>query len=370
MILVLATDAFSTGGIQRYIRYQIKALRSIDRLGGIIVFSLNPKKEIDSFEDFFQVDYEGKGSGFFSKIIFSLKAVVVAKRKKINFVFCDHVSLTPLAMLIQKLTGAPYSIHVHGLEIWSDMRQREIKGLKNAKAIIGGCQFILKYIRNNFNINEDRLFVLHDCVDMKKFSPKSVPPEVYDRYNIPKNKKIISVIGRLAYDKGQETMIRFLKFLPGEIILLLVGGGPRMDEWKNLAKIEGIDKRVIFTGRVSEENLIYMYNLSDIIIDLSKFEKNEGSGLPLVLIEASSCEKPTIVSNECGAVEAVKDGFNGFVVPPRDREVIVNKIKYLFSNPTSLKQMGKNGREFVKENFSFEVFCKKQEMILKKISIL
>jgi len=367
MILVLATDVFSTGGIQRYTRYQIKALRSIDWLGKIVVFSLWPKRPGDLFEEKFEVDYEGKGAKFFSKIIFSLKAIAVAIKEKPDLVMCNHVSFTPLARLIQKLTGIPYSVNVYGLEIWSGIRKREIKGLKKAKAIIGDCQFILQYIKDNFNINEEKLFLLYDCVDMEKFSPKPVPAEIYDKYGIPSDKKIISVIGRLVYDKGQQTMIHLLKFLPQEMILLIVGAGPRLEEWKNLSLTEGVSERTIFTGRVPEEDLIYIYNLSNLVIYLSEFRKNEGGGLPLVLIEASACEKPIIASNEDGAAEAVKDGFNGFLVPPRNVEIIVDKIKYLFSRPSLLEKMGKNSRHYIKENFSYEVFRKKQWDILKNI---
>lgn len=370
MILVLATDVFSTGGIQRYIRYQINALRSIDWLGKIVVFSLWPKNQSDLFEEYFEVDYKGKGANFFSKIIFSLKAVKTALKEKPDLILCNHIGLTFLARLIKKLTGVPYLVNVYGLEVWSGLNKSGIKGLREAKAIIGDCKFTLEYVKNNFDINDDKMFLLYDCVDIDKFLAKSVPSEIYDKYGIPKNKKIISVVGRLVYDKGQKTLIGFLKFLPEEIILLIVGGGPRLEEWKNLAVVEGVSDRVIFTGRVSEDNFIYMYNISDLVIYLSEFKKNEGGGLPLVLIEALACEKPIIASDEDGAYEAVKDGFNGFVVPARDKEVIVSKIKYLFSNPSLLKQMGKSGRQYVKENFSFEIFRKKQEIILKKISIL
>jgi len=367
MILYLATDVFSTGGVQRYARYQISALRSIDWLGKIVVFSLWPKRPGDLFEENFKVDYEGKGAKFFSKIVFSLEVILSAVKEKPDLIWLNHVSFTPLAMLIQKLTGAPYSVNVYGLEIWSGMRGRELRGLKKAKAILGDSKFILKYIKDNFNISEEKMFLLYDCVDMKKFSLQAVPQEIYDKYGIDKNKKIISVVGRLVYDKGQATMIRFLKFLPEEIILLIVGAGPRIEEWKNLAKSEGVEKRVIFTGRAPEDDLIYLYNVPDLTMHLSEFKKNEGGALPLVLIEAGACEKPIMASNEDGACEAVKDGFNGFVVPARDKEVIVSKIKNLFSNPSLLKQMGKNGRQYVKENFSYEIFKRNQEAILKRI---
>lgn len=365
-ILFLATDIFSIGGIQRYSNYQIRALKSIDGVEKTPVFSLNGRRG-DSFEEEYFADYEGGGAGFFSKIIFVLKALAAAKKEKINLVLCNHISLAPIALIAKRLWGIPYLVNVYGLEIWSGPREREIRALKEADGIIGDSKFILEYLKNNFSIPEEKLFLLYDCVDTDKFSPLKVPAGIYEKYGIPKNKKIISVVGRLVYDKGQETMIRFLKFLPKDAVLLVVGGGPRLEEWKNLAVKKGVAERAIFTGRVPEEDLPYLYNIQDVAVYLSEFKKNEGGALPLVLIEAAACGKPLVSSNEDGAAEAVKEGFNGFIVPPRDRDEITKKIKYLFSHPSVLNKMGKQSLEYAKDNFSYPIFKDKFGKILEEI---
>lgn len=366
-ILYLATDVFDKGGIQRYARYQFKALKETPSIvEKAFIFSLLGQTK-DSFEEDISLDYIAGGLSLFKKISFALKTIFFARREKINLIICNHVSLTPIARFLKSFFGVPYIVNVYGLEMWSGLNKSGVKGLKEAKAVIGDCRFTLKYINKNFGISEEKLFLLYDCVALEKFHPQIVPREIYDKYGIVQNKKIISVVGRLVYDKGQETMIRFLKYLSDDIILLNVGGGKRLEEWKELARSEGVSNRVVFTGRVPEEDLIPLYNASDLIVFLSQFKPHEGCALPLVLIEAAACEKPIIVSNEDGACEAVKDGFNGFIVPARDKEIIVNKIKYLFSNPSLLKQMGKNSREYVRENFSYEIFRRNQEAILKKV---
>ncbi len=366
-LLLLATDVFEKGGIQRYARYQIKALREMPNIvEKAFIFSLLGKTPT-SFEKDISLDYVAGGLSLIKKIFFAVKAIFFARSNNINMIICNHISLTPIARFLKSFFGIPYIVNVYGLEIWSGLRKREIKGLKDARAIIGDCKFTLKYIKDNFNISERKLFLLYDCVDMEKFFPQAVSQEIYDKYGIDKSKKIISVVGRLVYDKGQKTMISFLKYLPEEIILLNVGGGPRLEEWKKFAKSEGVENRVIFTGRVPEEDLAPLYNAADLVVFLSEFKPHEGCALPLVLIEASACEKPIIASNQDGAAEAVKDGFNGFVVPARDKETIVEKIKYLFSQPSLLREMGGNGRQYARENFSYEIFRQNQEAILKEI---
>ncbi|MBN2198074.1 glycosyltransferase family 4 protein [Candidatus Wolfebacteria bacterium] len=367
MILVLATDVFSIGGIQRYTRYQIQALRSYSWLDKIVVFSLCSENKNDSLGGKFMVDYVFGGTDFFSKIRFSLKAIIFVIKEKPNLVLCNHISFSFIVRLIKKITGVPYIFNVYGMEIWSGLSSGRIKGLKQAKAIISDCKFTIKYVKDNFGISEDKIFLLYDCVDLGKFYPQIVPRVIYEKYGINKNKKIISVVGRLAYDKGQKTMISFLKYLPDNIILVLVGGGSKLKEWKKFAELEGIEKRVIFTGYVPEEDLVFLYNIANLIVYLSKFKKNEGGALPLVLIEAGACEKPIIVSDEDGATEAVKNGFNGFIVPTRNKEAVIGKIKYFFSNPQILKEISRNSRKYVERNFSYKIFNKKQEDIIKGI---
>ena len=367
-MLVIATDVFSKGGIQRYIRYQLKALREAGIFERVWSMSLVGKNEDDHFEGEEEaVDYVGGGIGLFSKARFFWKAIFLVKRKNIGMVICNHVGFAPMAYLIKKLFKVPYGINVYGLEIWTGLGWMEAAALKKANFIIGDCNFILDYLNKNLGIARDKLFLLYDCVDTAVFKKEPVPDDVYRKYGIPKDKKIITTIGRMVYDKGQETMIRLLGSLPEDVVYVLIGGGPRLEEWRGLAKDLGVADRVVFTGRVPEEDLMCMYNIGDLSIYLSEFKPHEGGGLPLVLIEASSCGKPIISSNEDGAAEAVVDGKNGYLVEPRNEEMIVQKIRAILYSRNLKELMGEYGRKYCEEHFSYPVFRDEQERILKQV---
>jgi glycosyltransferase involved in cell wall biosynthesis len=80
-----------------------------------------------------------------------------------------------------------------------------------------------------------------------------------------------------------------------------------------------------------------------------------------------ACGKPVIGTRVGGIVDQVIDGFNGFLVPPRDHEAIAKKILYLLENPSEMKRMGLNGRRLAEERFNIEKRVDKIVKIYKKL---
>ena len=185
------------------------------------------------------------------------------------------------------------------------------------------------------------------------------------KYNIPADRFIISTIGRLERNKGHETVIKSLKFLPENIIYVVVGGGFMRERFEQLAKKEKASNRLFFTGRVPENELVDFYNIADIVVLLSVFGKDEGEGLPLGLIEASACEKPIICGNEDGSLDAVsKENPNGFIINPKEADKLANIVKQYFDNPDLGQEHGKNGRKYVMNNFKFDIFKERLKKII------
>jgi glycosyltransferase involved in cell wall biosynthesis len=77
-------------------------------------------------------------------------------------------------------------------------------------------------------------------------------------------------------------------------------------------------------------------------------------GVPKVLIEAASCERPIVTTSMPGCREIVHDGENGILVPPRNSEALAEALRKLISSPERREEMGKRGREIVLEEFSLE----------------
>ena len=78
---------------------------------------------------------------------------------------------------------------------------------------------------------------------------------------------------------------------------------------------------------------------------------------PLTLQEAQLMEKPVIATNVGGIPELMKDGETGFLIEKNNPEELFDKLSLLFNNLEKAEQMGKNGREFVKNNFNWDKIC-------------
>jgi glycosyltransferase involved in cell wall biosynthesis len=77
-------------------------------------------------------------------------------------------------------------------------------------------------------------------------------------------------------------------------------------------------------------------------------------GLPTVILEAMACGVP-VVATDCGGVsEALTDGVEGFVVPPRDSEALKRALERLWREPELRTRMGEAGRRTATSRFTLE----------------
>ncbi|MEK7450321.1 MAG: glycosyltransferase family 4 protein, partial [Patescibacteria group bacterium] len=85
--------------------------------------------------------------------------------------------------------------------------------------------------------------------------------------------------------------------------------------------------------------------------------------LGLVILEAMSCQTPVVVTRKGGIPLAVKEGYNGFFVRPRNSSEIVEKVNKLLDNHSLRLKMGQNARKSVEEKFSWELIGRKFEYL-------
>jgi len=75
---------------------------------------------------------------------------------------------------------------------------------------------------------------------------------------------------------------------------------------------------------------------------------------PLTLQEAQLMEKPVVATNVGGIPELMKDGETGFLIEKDNPKELFEKISILLDNLEKTKEMGKKGKEFVKDNFNLD----------------
>ncbi len=197
--------------------------------------------------------------------------------------------------------------------------------------------------------------------------PESVPEVVFPGDRTPKR---ILFVGRLVERKGVryliEAMPEILRKLDAELII--VGGGPLLEELKRTASGAGVADRVRFTGIVPAEEKERWYSESDLFVLPACFDRHgdtEGQGV--VLLEALSHGKPVVASAVGGIVDIVKHEKTGLLVPEKDPHALAEAITRILTDEDLYVRLAREGYDFARKNFSEDAVADKVVGIYREL---
>lgn len=203
-------------------------------------------------------------------------------------------------------------------------------------------------------IRGDKLKHIPVGIDISDFYPEP-KEESRKKISLCQEKKYILFVGRMVKLKGTEYLIKSIKELrliyPG-ITLLLIGGGPEINNLKVLCETENLEENVKFLGYISEsEKIRTYYNASDICVFPSLSE-----GLSIVTLEALACMKP-IIGTKAHPLLVNKE--NALLAKIKSSESLAENISILLNNSELAKRISLNGYYYTVNNFSWEKVAEK-----------
>jgi len=367
IVLLLSSDLSITGGIPRYTYYQVKTLKELGyKIFLITSYEIGDFFNHNLFEEIFSFYLpHGARLNALQKVRFFFHTLILAKKIKFDFILVNQLSLAPVAYLCNKVFNIPYILNIYGAELWSNPKYIDIFAIRRANAIFADSKHTVDYACTCLGVNPNKIHLVYDPVDIYRFKPRTrdLILNIFDKYKIPHDKKIVLTLSRLDRFKGHELVIEIIDKLPDDVVYIIGGNGEKLISLKKLAESKDKFKKIYFTDKIDEVDLPFFYNIADIFILISKKEHGEGEGLPLSLIEASASGIPIIAGNEDGSVEAVENGLNGYIVSPRDTNELLSKLLMLFSDMQKRIELGYNGREFAKKKFSLDNFRDKHKIL-------
>ncbi|MFT3766849.1 MAG: glycosyltransferase family 4 protein [Minicystis sp.] len=373
-ILYLAPGVFDKGGISRYCRYQIRALREILGEGAVTVLSLAPP-DAKSFEDPFAVDFASFGPSRAGKSLFAAAAAIAAAGERPRAVWCAHVGIAPLAVGLARAIGAMSVLNVYGVEVWTDLNRVRAASLRRSDWVVSDCHNTRDYIVAHALRVPERMVVHWDCVDLARFSPGD-PGDVLARYGIPSafDGTTVLTLGRLspaARYKGYDRLIEVLARLPAGVAarVVIAGDGPTRPELSAQAARLGVQDRVLFTGSIREEDLPAIYRACDVFSLITHAGPGAGEGIPLTPLEAAACGKPILVGNQDGSREAAEDSVSGFVLEPFDLQAIADRLTLLAQDPALRARMGAAARARIEREHGYERFRERVRSLLAEMGL-
>jgi phosphatidylinositol alpha-1,6-mannosyltransferase len=137
-ILYITPGCFDKGGISRYSRYQITALREFYGNQNIKVISFLGQDE-NSFESKFEVDWSGSGKGLFDRVLLVIYTAYYCIFWRPSIIHTAHINYSGLAKLLSKFINSRTILNVYGLELWTNLKKHAAYGLKNSDLVISDC---------------------------------------------------------------------------------------------------------------------------------------------------------------------------------------------------------------------------------------
>jgi glycosyltransferase involved in cell wall biosynthesis len=205
-------------------------------------------------------------------------------------------------------------------------------------------------------IRPEAVAELPNGVDAQRFHPDVDGDGLRARHGLKRTDRVVLFVGaldRAHYFKGVGVLLQALDHRPDKgVRLLVVGDGNLRSTYQQQAVRLGLGDRVIFCGRVPDEELPAHYALCDLLVLPST---TMGEAFGVVLLEAMACGKPVIASDLPGVRSVVSDGEDGLLVKPGDVDDLAEKMRLLLDDPSRRREMGERGRAKVEEKYAWPV---------------
>jgi len=365
-ILVLMTEAFAIGGIQRMNRHvclalsrfaeqenhQISFLSLMDGSGNV------DKRYLEGDVAF--CGYQGNRAAF-------IKSVMSKLQTRPDVVYATHVRLAPLIRVLKLIRPSlRMGVALYGIDAWRRLPFLQRSALQLADFVTSISEYTSEQTVKLHNVRSGKICLIPPALDPFWMIPG--PDSVLDDdiHNSSKA-KIILTVTRLASSeklKGVDCVIRAMPKIIEEVSdiqYVIVGTGDDIIRLSDLAKRKGVQENVLFVGEITDEQLRDYYLNCDIFVLPSKKE-----GFGIVFLEAMFFKKPVIGGDFGGSRDVICDGSTGFLVNYGDINQLSHQIIELLTDKQKSTDMGKAGYSRLSDMYTFNHFENNLRKVFQK----
>jgi glycosyltransferase involved in cell wall biosynthesis len=281
--------------------------------------------------------------------------------------------LTPV--LAARATGTPLVLEVNGimedeaaavgLRLDRTTAHLHRRLYHAAAAIVAVTDGIREYLVGEFGVPAERITVLANGVNARLFHPldRGTVKQALGLGSTP----VVGFIGHFQVWQGVDQLLRAapeVLALRPETRFVLVGAGPREQEYRELARALGVAHAVWFPGPVPVAESPRWINAFDVAVALKQPIASGYS--PLKLYSYMACGRPVLGSRLPG-FEEVENWGAGMLVRHDDPGAIARAIVALLADPARADAMGAAGRQLAMERHSWEHVVRETERICRAV---
>jgi glycosyltransferase involved in cell wall biosynthesis len=205
---------------------------------------------------------------------------------------------------------------------------------------------------------ENKLHYLPNAVDTQMFYP--IKKKIASNYLCMDHTNCyVTYIGRVVGVKNVPVLVKAFSEVVDKIPkakLLIVGGGDQdeIDRVKKTIRDEQINTKVNILGQLSHEQMVYYYNISDIIVSPSSSE-----GVSMTVLEAAVCKTPFIGTMVHDSGTIFTNSHNCSLVDSINPDTISNEIMKVIQNEEYAEKIKQNAYDDVISEYSVKSILKK-----------
>jgi glycosyltransferase involved in cell wall biosynthesis len=248
------------------------------------------------------------------------------------------------------LFAVPTLLHLHGSGFWDfyekecgPLRRRFIRYvLEHASTVIVLSDRLHAYAART--VPGARLVTINNFVNLKRLSDA-------ERLAVRRSSNTILFIGLICHRKGTYDLVRALPAIIKEVPeARLVAAGPgEIEAVRRCAREVGVEDRVLLPGSVSGFDKLRLFEEAALHVLPSYYE-----GVPFSILEAMAAGLPVIATSVGGIPDVLRDGEEGYLVPPGSLSELSRRIIELLNNRELRERMGENAQRRLHSKFSSE----------------
>ena len=196
--------------------------------------------------------------------------------------------------------------------------------------------------------------VISNSINAASYRNISSDRDFRSELGISKSSLVVAFVGRLIPEKGIYSIIeaaRSKELIKRDISFVLAGDGPLANEVK-----EASSSNMYWVGRCSTEDISSLLQQVDVLCLPTRSE-----GFSTVLLEASACGTPSVVTDVGGARELIPDDSYGTIIQSMSSDEVALALCRLFDDRSLLSLQSRNSKALVEERYSWDATARDVE---------
>ena len=357
---MITTQCFAPkiGGIESLMTGMAEAMSDAGK--DVLVLADGKKIDTDKIKNYKVIRFSGwkplrrrRKANFIKKFLKknSIEAIYADSWKSIEYL--DNIN-TKIIVLAHG-TEIPKKYFDNFYAFFNIKKRRIVKSYTHCEKIAANSTYTRDLMIASLKISSKKIRIIHPGIDIyEDFINEEDRANV--RNIIKESSPIITTLARVEKRKGHKFVIKAILQLKSKfpnMLYLIAGKGPYLEEIKRYVRSMHLERHVIFLGWITEPEKSLVLQNSDLFIMTPTTVGESVEGFGMVFIDAAFHGIASIGTLSGGISDAIINGQTGLLCEEGNQESITNNIDRLLSNKELRAKLGRNGRNRAREEYSW-----------------